>query len=617
MKRNSTGDTIVLCVIVFSSLAVVGGLGAWLVHSVIAERGSEFKLPGPTHVYSGAALWKGELWYSQYTKPEPGQQRECRIHRRNLVSGEDRETKLHLTDAFVLLATEDRLWIIADNVYETDGESILRTSPQPPLDQPADSGAPTFYCNHFLLDGLLTMVREYQPERYRIVQLVEGRWRDGAEVILPGMNRKWLDDEQQQRKVLVPRTCANPQPPGALASSPELTVVPDGKRFHLLVNDPARRFMAYRETFEFVETDGETPSALIPVNAPPDASGWEYVGEKPFMPLHSVAVLRGEPVIAGMQVDFPDISTSGPCRVLFHAGRDRFQWIGNVPTRLPCFSVLVSSPNHDVCYLLSTHWMGGAEVFAVEESGLRKLPLDLPGDEWPMIVWYVRLGMAIVAAWLTHIVLLVIGIGWFQSRRDRVIGSGPGSATLGSVPRRAVARSIDLVLALLPVLLHVALLACTADPVSVTNDLWHQESRYTGIQLNNWQANYDLLIRNNRPYLAIAYAALQWSILGSLAVWFVFVAVEGAYGVTPGKWLCGLRTMRTTLRPCGFARAILRDVLLCIDIPFLLTPIPAVLSCARTPHRQRLGDRMADTVVVEARSIRAPLPGDAVVLQGA
>ncbi len=110
---------------------------------------------------------------------------------------------------------------------------------------------------------------------------------------------------------------------------------------------------------------------------------------------------------------------------------------------------------------------------------------------------------------------------------------------------------------------------------------------------------------------------MQWSILGSLAVWFALVAMEGAYGVTPGKWLCGLRTMRTTLRPCGFARAILRDVLLCVDIPFLLTPIPAVLSCAGSPHRQRWGDRVADTVVVEARSIHALSAHDAVVPQGA
>ena len=114
-----------------------------------------------------------------------------------------------------------------------------------------------------------------------------------------------------------------------------------------------------------------------------------------------------------------------------------------------------------------------------------------------------------------------------------------------------------------------------------------------------------------------SYVALQWSILGSLAVWFVLVVVEGAYGVTPGKWLCGLRTKRTTLRPCGFARAILRDVLLCIDVPFLLTPIPAVLSCAGTSHRQRLGDRVADTVVVETRSSRVFSPGEAVVPQGA
>lgn len=618
MKPKSIRDTIVLCLIVFGSLAVSGGLGAWLMRGLIVERGPTFNLPGPVHGYYGATIWKGDLWYFRFAPREPGLLRECRIHRRNLATGEDRETNLVLTEAYTLMATEDRLWIIADNVYETDGESILRTTTVPLIDQPVPSGSPTFGCNYFVLDGLLSLVCEYQPERYRVMQLVDGRWLNGLEVILPGMNRKWLDDERQQRKVLAPRTCANPQPPGTPSSSPMLTVVPDHRRLHLLTIDPVRNFVAYRKGFEFVETASETASALIPANAPPEANGWEYVVEKSFMPFHSITVLRGEPVIAARQVDSPnDVSTSGPCRVWMRTAQDRFEVIGDVPTRLPFFTVVVASPNHDVCYLLSAHWMNGAEVFAVDETGLRKLPHDLPGSEWPMIAWYVRLSIVIGVAWLTHLVVLVIGTGWFLARNDRVIASGHGSAVLGSVPRRAVARGIDLAIILLPMLLHVVSLAGTADPVSVSYNLWQQESLFTSIPLNNWQGNYSMLIRGNWPYLVSSYVALQWSILGSLAVWFALVAVEGACGVTPGKWLCGLRTMRTTLRPCGFSRAILRDVLLCVDIPFLSMPIPAVLSCAGSPHRQRIGDRVADTVVVEARSIRALSPNNPVVPQAA
>ena len=95
------------------------------------------------------------------------------------------------------------------------------------------------------------------------MQLVDGRWLNGLEVILPGMNRKWLDDERQQRKVLAPRTCANPQPPGTPSSSPMLTVVPDHRRLHLLTIDPVRNFVAYRKGFEFVETASETAAMSV------------------------------------------------------------------------------------------------------------------------------------------------------------------------------------------------------------------------------------------------------------------------------------------------------------------------------------------------------------------
>ena len=74
--------------------------------------------------------------------------------------------------------------------------------------------------------------------------------------------------------------------------------------------------------------------------------------------------------------------------------------------------------------------------------------------------------------------------------------------------------------------------------------------------------------------------------------------VEGLWGVTPGKWLCGIRTLRTTLRPCGVVRALARELLIYVDSLMLLVWQPGILLIALTKHRQRLGDLAADTVVV-------------------
>jgi hypothetical protein len=78
---------------------------------------------------------------------------------------------------------------------------------------------------------------------------------------------------------------------------------------------------------------------------------------------------------------------------------------------------------------------------------------------------------------------------------------------------------------------------------------------------------------------------------------------EGRYGTTPGKWLFGIRTVRSTLRFCGTSRSLVRTILYWVDIPMLLTPLPAAISLMLSPNAQRLGDRTADTLVIRADSI--------------
>jgi uncharacterized RDD family membrane protein YckC len=94
-----------------------------------------------------------------------------------------------------------------------------------------------------------------------------------------------------------------------------------------------------------------------------------------------------------------------------------------------------------------------------------------------------------------------------------------------------------------------------------------------------------------------------------LVIWFLKLYVEGRTGATPGKWLMSLRTVRTTLRPCGFARCLLRDLFLWVDLLGCLTPIPALISLSRSSICQRWGDRVADTIVVRAGEERMKVEG--------
>ena len=79
------------------------------------------------------------------------------------------------------------------------------------------------------------------------------------------------------------------------------------------------------------------------------------------------------------------------------------------------------------------------------------------------------------------------------------------------------------------------------------------------------------------------------------------ILIQSRWGFTPGKWLLGLRMLRTTLRPCGVARSLLRELLMAVDAPMLLTPLPGITSMLSTDCRQRLGDLAADTLVIQVR----------------
>lgn len=74
--------------------------------------------------------------------------------------------------------------------------------------------------------------------------------------------------------------------------------------------------------------------------------------------------------------------------------------------------------------------------------------------------------------------------------------------------------------------------------------------------------------------------------------------VEGRWGLPPGKALVGIRTLGTDLQPCGFGRALLRNVLTVVDGFFNF--LVGLMLAAPTEQWQRVGDLVARTVVVMA-----------------
>lgn len=86
--------------------------------------------------------------------------------------------------------------------------------------------------------------------------------------------------------------------------------------------------------------------------------------------------------------------------------------------------------------------------------------------------------------------------------------------------------------------------------------------------------------------------------LGAFVVnWFYFVIYEVKRGTTPGKKAYGLRVTRSNGTPVTFGSSMLRNVMRFVDfLPFGY--LFGIATCLSTRYFQRIGDLVADTVVV-------------------
>ena len=75
-----------------------------------------------------------------------------------------------------------------------------------------------------------------------------------------------------------------------------------------------------------------------------------------------------------------------------------------------------------------------------------------------------------------------------------------------------------------------------------------------------------------------------------------FIYLEGTYGTTPGKRLVGLKVVMEDGTPCSISAAAVRNVLRVVDGIFFY--LVGAIFIGISDKKQRLGDRVADTLVV-------------------
>ncbi len=91
--------------------------------------------------------------------------------------------------------------------------------------------------------------------------------------------------------------------------------------------------------------------------------------------------------------------------------------------------------------------------------------------------------------------------------------------------------------------------------------------------------------------------AIIMMLIAGLAVLGYFIVLEGMIGQTLGKKLTGIKVMKENGRPCDLGTALIRNILRIIDGLFFY--IVGAIFIARSDKKQRLGDKVARTVVVK------------------
>jgi len=89
------------------------------------------------------------------------------------------------------------------------------------------------------------------------------------------------------------------------------------------------------------------------------------------------------------------------------------------------------------------------------------------------------------------------------------------------------------------------------------------------------------------------------TILLALATFAYFVACETVWGATLGKRMVSLRVCAETGERPSFGAAILRNLLRIVDsFPYAIPYLLGAIFIWSAPHKQRVGDRAARTIVI-------------------
>ena len=574
---------------------------------VFAFAGKPLGCVSADDLLDGGRFVDGEMWYVLQTR-EPQSMlgywktKSSRLKRMNLETGKDSETGISVNgEAGWTIKVGNRLCVVTEkSLYQVVDNRLDRIGPKISLSDP-------LHVYPFEMDGKVTTVRRRADGSLSLTHLIDGNWNDGRPIVLPGPRRVWQDAPDGSSKSLLPLTSEQPslKPTRGLSI---LEVLPIGRQYFLMFSD-IQLFAGLREGFEYADGTEEVASALAPMNATREVSGWRPIfdGNPEQRWLGAAADNVG--------IVFTELGRSG--RIV----RRRFDGHWEVLEQLYHKHQLESpfivvDPKNPMTYVV--YWNDLLEAYKVSRvigNQVQSPHIIVNERMYDYLRSWERFICGIILAWLVQLAILAGAFTWLTRREcPKSYAFGHASVRLASFGQRALAGLFDLAI----ILGSIATISYWSGHWPPISNNWTDEllarmlidcetmiqQRFDRLKAGDWKTAFRTLAPD--PEIASAFEQSLRCARPILIMLLGFVSLrffaEVLWETSPGKRLVGIRTVRTTLRPSGLRRTLAREILSVIDVVFGLTPTPAILSMLLSEKWQRLGDRVADTIVICVRS---------------
>lgn len=479
----------------------------------------------------------------------------------DLKTNESRTIKTRIPPGTLKLVPDgDVLWCLnGSNVYRVQGDAVTTTPTGTTL---------TSVESAFLYKGTLAVLEEsltpgtiVGTSNYHLLVWTGSGWRDDGRVLLPvPIDVSDVDsaaDSEASNAVI------------GFNGPVEIRVLNAQGKTHLFCSDGVT--ILTTDQIDIIPAD--TVSALAPENASTQVPNWTHVGSHGEFEVgvdrdgvlvfeHDVkggiGTMRTEMAVSRM-VDGEWKRT----RTLDQAGfLIQSQIVSDGTT---AWVVGMGLGNKLVLWNLSDVNAPETKLPVMAGATFEKLSQRVQNFTWwvgfPVVILY-----GLLASWL------------MASCRSSRYEFGNATVELASMNRRLLAKLVDWM--------------CLGLPIMILQ--WVTIG--TPSDLQEWML--DKFARLDVTVIRLFVLLMLAGLLYCLTVVVALGLMEGRWGISPGKWLLGIRVVRTTLRPCGFFRAVVREIMLLPDFMICFGWVPGAICVGMTVCWQRMGDLVGDTIVI-------------------